>query len=539
MKIKYRFLLVFVLVTVITAGVLVAAFSSYQTDIRTDAAETLERDAQTAAAVLDSRLQQQQQAVGVAASNPELRGHGDPSQQAALDAFLAESTFTGVSVVDSDGQMRAIAGVDDHTRESVVGDSYSDREYVQRALDGQTHISDPFVADTGNQIVVMSTPIYNDSGAVVGSLNAALDLDETTLFAPFDDTSSEVGVTVASGETELYSTADRFDETSTHSVVVSSTDWTVTTHYDTAAVDDEIRRLTAIQLLLSVLLIGTISGFGIWIYQTEIRHTERLHRRIDNIESRTYDDDIAFDGASEWRSIGNALDRLSTTLARREQMLLVLNRFLRHNLRNELNVAVGYADSVKREAEAPETIQRAETIETAISRVLSTADRVRLTEQLIDPAALAGQSVDLMALLRERIDQATTAYPDLSVTLDGPDSVRVRGGQTLGFAVEELLSNVAAHSGPTPVAHVSVSSTPDGVVFSIADNGPGIHPEEAAIITGSREITPLQHSSGLGLWLVNWIVRRHDGQLSIPETTDGTTVVITLPRPDDADAPGL
>lgn len=539
MKTKHRFLLVFVLVTIITAGVLVAAFSSYQTDIRADAAETLERDAQTAGTVLDSRLGQQQQAVSVAASNPELRVNGDVSQQAALDAFVDDSAFTGASVVDSDGQMRAIAGVDEQTRAAVVGDSFSDREYVQRALAGETHISDPFIADTGNHVVVMSAPIHNSSGAVVGSLNAALDLNETTLFAPFDDTSDDVAVTVAGGETELYSTADRFDETITYTVLLSSTDWTVTTHYDTAAIDDEIRRLTAIQLVLSVLLIGTISGFGIWIYQTEIRHTERLHRRIENIEARTYDDDIAFDGTSEWRSIGDALDRLSTTLARREQMLLVLNRFLRHNLRNELNVAVGYADGVKREAETAETIQRAETIETAISRVLSTADRVRLTEQLIDPAALAGQSVDLMALLRERIDQATTEYAALSVTLDGPESVRVRGGPTLGFAVDELLSNVAAHSGHTPVAQVAVSTTPDAVVLRIADNGPGIHPEEAAIITGSKEITPLQHSSGLGLWLVNWIVRRHDGRLRIPDTETGTTVVITLPRPDDSAAPDL
>jgi len=82
---------------------------------------------------------------------------------------------------------------------------------------------------------------------------------------------------------------------------------------------------------------------------------------------------------------------------------------------------------------------------------------------------------------------------------------------------------------------ITVSTTPDSVTVQIADNGPGMHPEEAAIITGNKEISPLHHSSGLGLWLVNWIVRRHDGSLHIPDTDDGTTVVIRLPRADEPD----
>jgi len=534
MKIKYRFLLVFVLVTLITAGGLVAAFSSYQADVRGDVDATLERDAQTAATVLDDRIERQLQTVAVAADNPTFAAHGSADQQTALESLVDASAFTGASVVDSDGEMRAITDVDDDSRESVVGQSYSDREYVERALAGQLFVSDPFEADTGNHIVVMSAPIRED-GEIVGSLNAAFELDETTLFVPFGDTASAVGITVDSGEMTLHSTADRFEESITHTTTLSSTDWTVTTHYDSAAIDSEIRQLTILQLLLSVLLIGTISGFGIWIYQTEIRHTERLQRRIDNIEARAYDDHIELSGATEWQAIGNALNRLSTTLARREQMLLVLNRFLRHNLRNELNIAVGHATDIKREAETPDGRHRAETIETAIARVLSTADRVRLTEQLIDPAALAGESTELMALLREQIDLATRESSVLSVTLDGPDSVRVYGGQTLGFAVGELLSNVAAHTCPRPLAVITVSTTPDSVTVQIADNGPGMHPEEAAIITGNKEISPLHHSSGLGLWLVNWIVRRHDGSLHIPDTDDGTTVVIRLPRADEPD----
>jgi len=530
MKIKYRFLLVFVLVTVVSAGVLVGAFESYRSDIRTDVSETTEQNAETAVAMLDSRLADQQRSVELAATNPLLRDHGDPQQQATLSAFVEESTFSGASVVDREGRMVSIAGVDNESRDAVLGEDFTDRRYVQRALAGESYISDPFLADTGNHIIVISTPIRNNSGAVIGGLTAAYDLTDTDLFRPLGTSGNETGVTVSSNGTILYSTAGGFAESATATRSLSTTNWVVTSHYDAAAIRGDLSRLGGIHLLVSVLLIGTITGFGIWIYQSEIRHTERLHDRIENLEARTYDDDIKFSGATEWQGIGSALDRLSTTLARREQMLLVLNRFLRHNLRNELNVVVGYAADIKREAETLAERRRAETIEANISSVLSTADRVRLTEQLIDPTAVEDQSVDLVALLTERIDQVTADSPELTVTLDTPERVSVQGGETLSFAIGELLENVASHSGTDPVARISLTTTTDSATLRIADDGPGIHPDEAAVITGSKEITPLQHSSGLGLWLVNWIIRRHDGSLRIPDTDAGTTIEITLPR---------
>jgi len=536
MKTKYRFLLVFVLVTVITAAVIVGTFNSYRNDLGADVTETTAQEAETAVAMLDSRLSDQQQSVETAATNLALQAHGDPRQETALSAFVTESTFSGASVVDADGRMVAIAGVDNESRAAVIGESFTDRRYVRRALAGESYISDPFLADTGNHIVVISTPLRDDNGDVVGAVNAAYDLTETALFGPLETTRDEIGLTVTANGTVLHSTAEGFGESATATGSLSTTDWTVTSHYDEAAIDAELRQLAALHLLVSALLIGTITGFGIWIYQSEIRHTERLHRRIDNLEARTYDDDIEFNGSTEWQAIGNALDRLSTTLARREQMLLVLNRFLRHNLRNDLNVAVGHAADIKREATGENEQQRAETMESAIDSVLSTADRVRLTEKLIDPTATDDRPVDLAGLLTGRIEETTADSPALTVTLDASEQVWVRGGETLSFAIEELLANVAAHSKPNPVARITVTTTGNYVTVRIADNGPGIHPDEAAVITGDQEITPLQHSSGLGLWLVNWIVRRHEGQLSIPETDDGTTVVITLPQ-DDRDKP--
>jgi signal transduction histidine kinase len=50
------------------------------------------------------------------------------------------------------------------------------------------------------------------------------------------------------------------------------------------------------------------------------------------------------------------------------------------------------------------------------------------------------------------------------------------------------------------------------------------------VVAGDREITQLQHASGLGLWLAKWVADRHGGDLELlAASPDGTTVAIDLP----------
>ncbi|MBS3761199.1 ATP-binding protein [Halodesulfurarchaeum sp.] len=62
------------------------------------------------------------------------------------------------------------------------------------------------------------------------------------------------------------------------------------------------------------------------------------------------------------------------------------------------------------------------------------------------------------------------------------------------------------------------------------NDGPGLPKMERNVLTGQDEITPLYHGSGLGLWLVNLVVRRSDGQITVLEpAAGGTRVTIELP----------
>jgi len=67
-----------------------------------------------------------------------------------------------------------------------------------------------------------------------------------------------------------------------------------------------------------------------------------------------------------------------------------------------------------------------------------------------------------------------------------------------------LIENGIEHNtGPNPSVRVAVELDGDRVQIRIADNGSGIDDYERSILERGTE-TPLEHGSGLGLWLAKW-----------------------------------
>jgi K+-sensing histidine kinase KdpD len=94
---------------------------------------------------------------------------------------------------------------------------------------------------------------------------------------------------------------------------------------------------------------------------------------------------------------------------------------------------------------------------------------------------------------------------------------------------DNLIENAAEHNtAETPTVAVSVSRTESNVTVTISDNGPGIPRHELAVLTNEAE-TDLEHGSGLGLWIVNWVIDDSTVSVQYDTDTDGTDVTVTLP----------
>lgn len=138
--------------------------------------------------------------------------------------------------------------------------------------------------------------------------------------------------------------------------------------------------------------------------------------------------------------------------------------------------------------------------------------------------------VDVVSAIGNPVGRLSESHPDAEFEVDTPESATARADEMLQSAFYHLLHNAIVHNDQeTPQISVSVETGGETVEIRIADNGPGIDPEEYELITGNEEITQLRHASGLGLWLVNWAVTRAGGSLSFEgNDPEGTVAVVTL-----------
>lgn len=207
----------------------------------------------------------------------------------------------------------------------------------------------------------------------------------------------------------------------------------------------------------------------------------------------------------------------------REQRLSVLNRVLRHNVRNELDVVLAYADRIDDE-------DVREGIRDSATDLVELSSKAREAEDVMTASAGSPEPVDLAAVAREVVEQYRTAERPCEVALSCPDEVLVSSHRSVVRRVlSELVDNAITHTDHAPHVEVTARARPDGAVeLVVADDGPGIPAREREILGDGTE-TQLEHGSGIGLWFVNWAVTQLGGNLSFRENEPtGSVVTVRL-----------
>ncbi|MFB6297251.1 MAG: PAS domain S-box protein [Salinirussus sp.] len=235
-----------------------------------------------------------------------------------------------------------------------------------------------------------------------------------------------------------------------------------------------------------------------------------------------------------------AIEADVTSRRLREQQLDVLNRVLRHNLRNEMNIIRGRAELLGESLDGDEAgtgIQaHVRKIEDRVDALATLSEKAGTVRSLFRDEPPADVAYDLTELLEDVVAEFSVAHPAASVTLDDPDTVYAQVDSRLRMALAELLDNAIVHSDQ-PVPEVTVTAGPSSerqsgewIDIEIADNGPGIPEHEWDAIEQGEE-TPLNHGTGLGLWIVHWTVSLFGGEVSLEDDSSrGARVILSLPR---------
>ncbi|SEP79104.1 Signal transduction histidine kinase [Devosia sp. YR412] len=174
---------------------------------------------------------------------------------------------------------------------------------------------------------------------------------------------------------------------------------------------------------------------------------------------------------------------------------------------------------------------------------------------LIDVARLSSMANQLLDLHRmdlspadfrpiELVDMVSQVTADLAplaiaagseIAFEAPrGKVAIVGdAPALSRAIANLIQNALAHGGPKVA--ITVEVTADRMI-RVCDTGPGIPPEHREeIFWPFHRLAVLQQGAGLGLSLVQDIVQRHGGRISVSDMSDGGACFeISLPAPPGA-----
>lgn len=218
----------------------------------------------------------------------------------------------------------------------------------------------------------------------------------------------------------------------------------------------------------------------------------------------------------------------------REEVMAIVS----HDLRNPLNVILAAA-SLLTEVELPDE-KKAKQVSVIIR---SCQAMLRLIEDLLDATRIQAGSFRVHPELVDAshlIDEATTALVPLmeekrlSLRVDIDDDAPTFEADRLRLlqVLDNLLSNAIRHSPGGGAIHVRVEPSDGHLVFTVADDGPGIPAADRPYLFEKfwQGQGKSAGGAGLGLTICKGIIEAHGGRIWLDDDdATGTTIRFGLP----------
>jgi signal transduction histidine kinase len=298
----------------------------------------------------------------------------------------------------------------------------------------------------------------------------------------------------------------------------------------------------ALWLLAGVFGVGALAGVLSWflgrfITSQVLRPLVEVTHALRRFATRDFTPQpIAVAGKSEFDAIAVAYNaaasQVAAAFAERQQAESQMRQFVAdagHELRTPLTIVLGYIDLLRRKAD--EGDERSRRIFSAISiegaRMRTLIDNLVLLARMEGADVRPAEPFDLCPLLEEIVDARRPLHPSLRFELDCAVDATVIGDQTeILEAIANVVDNAIKYAPGSPI-RITTRANDGGVDVTIADEGPGIHPDDREGIFDRfyRGVTRGDvEGSGLGLAIAKRAAERAGGTLVLASTSPAGTM---------------
>lgn len=220
-------------------------------------------------------------------------------------------------------------------------------------------------------------------------------------------------------------------------------------------------------------------------------------------------------------------ERYRERIDEQQRTLQFINRLLRHDVANGLNV-VSARSQILRSHDEGDVGEHADVIFERTQQLIDFTEDVREFSSALqnDP-----EPVEVAEMVESEARMVQQTYPNANISVTVPDSARAMAGKFLSSAVANVIENaIEHHDKDRPTIEIEIERTDDDVSIRVADDGAGISNDRIEeVLRAPDETTEPMH--GVGLSLVETVLDRCGGSLDIFDNEPrGTVVELRLRR---------
>lgn len=302
----------------------------------------------------------------------------------------------------------------------------------------------------------------------------------------------------------------------------------------------ELAQQEVILLVTGAVMFLLVAAFFVYYGMRKLfQPLAKLQRAVGEMTTGQYETRVTVTSNDEIGSLSAAFNQMAAAIQREDEAQKSFLATVSHELRTPISYVKGYSEAIQnglvdaqQKEEAIQIISReASRMERLTNELMQLARKDDISVSEFDPLVLAENLRDTICLLGQ---QAVNKHIQIIQNFD-EDLIILGDEQKQKQVWINVIENAIRYSHEHAQIIITTSKLDNQAVITIQDFGIGIPEDDLPYVTErfyrvNKARSRADGGSGLGLSIVEQIVKQHKGTLKVESISEqGTRVIVTLP----------